>query len=381
MKLFFPTVSSRTKSPKSLKSETKTEKPPKQEQKANVSSSKVAVSGSVNKRTVTPPVIVRTLEFSVGTHAWIPRLLDVSSDESKTKVQNLQELRCVETVGGRRVATTIRWVNIPERKDREPKYKPSVVPGIGPIPYAYLIEHITDSHIRHFRRLPPSLLKSMLQKNIRLRRPNAAARCAVELAIVSTLEELVRRIMVIIIEDGILHPCYAYLCWLMCGLAKSFVQPTEYHINTCIYIVYQLAELPYKDHTAATAPAEGSALRLATVKTLTKPLVRRPDEETLVNCLLVRACYGGMNGDLTMLRHAAATWQTRFATDSYTFDHLLNIYSLDDDITYALRFGSVRIDDIVLSGVDFHCCPDILESLHGTRYVSFCKSHLFIKRQ
>lgn len=44
-------------------------------------------------------------------------------------------------------------------------------------------------------------------------------------------------------------------------------------------------------------------------------------EEVMVRCILIRAAYGGMAGDVTMLKAFAATWKFRSAaslsTDKY----------------------------------------------------------------
>ena len=44
-------------------------------------------------------------------------------------------------------------------------------------------------------------------------------------------------------------------------------------------------------------------------------------EEVMVRCILIRAAYGGMAGDVTMLKAFAATWKSRSAvsllTDKY----------------------------------------------------------------
>ena len=38
------------------------------------------------------------------------------------------------------------------------------------------------------------------------------------------------------------------------------------------------------------------------------------EEEVLVRCIAIRAAYGGMAGDVTMLREFAAVWSTRSAS-------------------------------------------------------------------
>ena len=43
-------------------------------------------------------------------------------------------------------------------------------------------------------------------------------------------------------------------------------------------------------------------------------------EEVMVRCILIRAAYGGMAGDVTMLKAFAATWKCRSAAASSSAD-------------------------------------------------------------
>ena len=84
------------------------------------------------------------------------------------------------------------------------------------------------------------VLKSVLQKSIRRRRPLPAVRVAMELADKSW-GDLIRRLPIIILEDSILHHDFPLLIWLMVadskasknyiGLGKS---------DTCITITHML---------------------------------------------------------------------------------------------------------------------------------------------
>lgn len=46
------------------------------------------------------------------------------------------------------------------------------------------------------------------------------------------------------------------------------------------------------------------------------------EEELLVRCIAIRAAYGGMAGDVTMLRQFAAVWSTRSATAATIQDNI-----------------------------------------------------------
>ena len=48
----------------------------------------------------------------------------------------------------------------------------------------------------------------------------------------------------------------------------------------------------------------------------------KDEEELIVRCIAIRAAYGGMAGDITMLREFAAVWSTRSATTATAQDHV-----------------------------------------------------------
>ena len=70
-------------------------------------------------------------------------------------------------------------------------------------------------------------MKSMLQKNIRRRRPLPSVRVAMELADKSW-SDLIRRIPIIILEDSTLHANLPYIVWLM--VADSKVTQLESYV-------------------------------------------------------------------------------------------------------------------------------------------------------
>jgi hypothetical protein len=68
------------------------------------------------------------------------------------------------------------------------------------------------------------VLKSILQKSVRRRRPLPAVRVAMELMDKAT-GEILRRLPIIILEDSSLHPDFPLLVWTMVAESKvcSFV--------------------------------------------------------------------------------------------------------------------------------------------------------------
>lgn len=107
----------------------------------------------------------------------------------------------------------------------------------------------SPEHLSSYRRsfdLSPSMLKSLLQKNVRMCRPDAAVRCALQLCVDGTFLDFLRRLAVIILEDAILHPLFPFIVWLTVACHKGFI-PTVRMVNTCLECVYEVAAVRVKD--------------------------------------------------------------------------------------------------------------------------------------
>ena len=72
-----------------------------------------------------------------------------------------------------------------------------------------------------FPRLAPSLLKSALQKNVRLGRAEPAVRVAAHLIRQGEAGELLRRLPVIALEDACLTPALPLAVWMMAAFSKG----------------------------------------------------------------------------------------------------------------------------------------------------------------
>lgn len=79
------------------------------------------------------------------------------------------------------------------------------------------------------------VLKSVLQKSVRRRRPLPAVRVAMELADKS-LDDLLRRLPIIMLEDSMLHPDLPLLVWLM--VASSKVSCTSFSLRLSQLFVF-----------------------------------------------------------------------------------------------------------------------------------------------
>jgi hypothetical protein len=177
----------------------------------------------------------------------------------------------------------------------------------------------------------PSLLKSLLQKNVRLSRPAAATRVALQLMVCHGVSEFLRRFVIILFEDAVLHPSLPQLTWLTLASSRkdSEMALSAAHVDFLLQMVHQVASVGVKDPltkeefggdehdlpSADDGPAEEQ--RQAAAPTLASPLEELTDEQRmLVKCILLRACAGGGQWDVRMLRAYALLWTRRFTAEN-----------------------------------------------------------------
>ena len=157
-----------------------------------------------------------------------------------------------------------------------------------------------------------SLLKSALQKNCRRGRAEAAVSVAATLLTLVDEKgsrvgerELLRRLPIIFVEDALPHPTLLpVLTWMMAAHAKGFTLHAAHHA-LMLDAVHAVASVPWREpvHSSnGSSPAH----------TLLDAIGASPSAETaMVGALLIRAAFGGMRGDMSMLNDAAATWFDR----------------------------------------------------------------------
>jgi len=229
-----------------------------------------------------------------------------------------------------------------------------------------------------------SVIKSALQKNIRRGRAAAASRVAMHMCLdPQALIECVRRLVIISLEDAILHPDVALLTWLMCATSKGF-EPTDALRAAVARIAGEMAAISIKDSVSYGVAGEFSGVLALNDVEATLPAA----EATVVQALMIRAHFGGMPGDVAMLHGFSHVWFNRFKQTAKSnnvpleYDELRNPEIIDDKspwLSYLeLAFdaareatdaanswgGFMRRDDIPIAAVDFHvssCVEHVLQ--------------------
>jgi len=140
------------------------------------------------------------------------------------------------------------------------------------------------------------VLKSILQKSIRRRRPLPAVRVAMELADKSW-GDLIRRLPIIILEDSILHHDFPLLIWLMIADSKDFVPPIALVVKV-MQIIFEVASCPWKDNSdivphnsTITSPRDG---RLVSQPDYLSLICQDEACGLLLRSMVLRKKYGGM---------------------------------------------------------------------------------------
>ena len=171
-------------------------------------------------------------------------------------------------------------------------------------------------------RLAPSLVKSALQKCVRRGRVGGAHRTAA-LLLAEAPADALRRLLVIAVEDAAAHPDSPLVAWLMCADSKGFKLPRAV-VDAVAGFAAELAACAIKDRAdpppktppegrSPHDPSSGSAGGLAARNVHAQCAGLGARASAIVAALAIRARFGGMAGDVEMLRSFAATWRSRFS--------------------------------------------------------------------
>jgi len=278
--------------------------------------------------------------------------------------------------------------------------------------------------VRHHSRLSVPVLKSILQKAVRRRRPLPAVRVAMELAD-KALGELLRRLPIIVLEDSTLHPDLDFLVWIMMAHSKDFAPPPRLLVRV-FQIVFEVASCQWSDHLRSDSKAvpDPAADPVTTLTSLYYDKTNRSDsnssshtvESSLLWSMLVRAEYGGIRGDVQMFHQFAQLWSHRFfastSEQSTTVPTAVasristNTSKNENDaeaptcqwsdvpkrihqrakeqsvqrVTVLCSSGIERLtmEDVCVEGVDFHCSRVLDELLADAELCGMCLDLLIL---
>ena len=288
--------------------------------------------------------------------------------------------------------------------------------------------------VQRHSRLSVPVLKSMLQKSIRRRRPLPSVRIAMELAD-KALGELLRRLPIIILEDSTLHHQLPFLVWLMMAQSSrpSESSSSSYDVPDVLLkrvfgIIFEVASCRLRDSIPPTLSSSSSLHEndISLGFLLQSAIVGQQQgsekrfgwnglDTALIPCsILFRSCYGGMKGDVAMLQQYATLWYQRFSQPTSASSKLVyplpativkssssstSVTSwlqvpmvLHDESAKAKNAGLLSsllekrlpylsLDDVCREGVDFHCSNVMDHILHDSLLVGVASDILILLSQ
>lgn len=218
---------------------------------------------------------------------------------------------------------------------------------------------------------PVGLVKSALQKAVRRGLTRAAVSLTAYL-LAHEPKELLRRLPVILVEDVGIFADMPKLCWLMVA-AHSGYKLQESDACFLLTLVASAAAHPQQTQAPASVTTEEVDAAMATLlSAASEPAANCAFSEQVhlvVQSLVLRACYGGMSGDMEMLLAFAAkrsAWSDRGVPAVFPQGPA---YQLAEEHMKALRSrgvqawaGELPAGAKLEVAVDFHC-SDIIPQL------------------
>ncbi len=186
-----------------------------------------------------------------------------------------------------------------------------------------------------------SYLKSHLQKCIRRKLHDKAVKTAFHM-IKLDIQEFLRRLPIIMIEDVTLHDSLPIIVWLMAACTNKEFIVQEEHIKWLLDIVYILCEI--KEHDKSHSQDK--------IKDISRyHKLENDDKLSLLYSLQLRGGYGGMKCDIKMINYFSDLWYHRFedGRDCNKL-HINKKY----DINSIEKLSKKEWE---IAAIDFHCAP------------------------
>ena len=213
-----------------------------------------------------------------------------------------------------------------------------------------------------------NFFKSHLQKCFRRKKNIAALRTAYEIMLIN-INELLRRVCIIIFEDVKLKDYFTTMVWLMAAVSKGFMLQS-YHINLELKFINDLclennytdmAELNNYKNPYSTVDVRNLLLEIEKCDELSQT------QKSLLYSIGLRIGYGGREGDMEMIFYYAIIWFNKFK-EKKDVEKMNIIKSAFVSLEFCQNNRFKTIDDFVYQGVDmnsyFKIVPEIYEEIN-----------------
>ena len=201
-------------------------------------------------------------------------------------------------------------------------------------------------------------LKSHLQKSIRNQDDLLAIPTCNHLLKLDICE-LLRRLPIIMLEDLFLHESINTIIWLMVAkLSSSTFKFKKYIYEWLLGTIFVMCKIDDFDLFDEENTVEENELCNKEILNIYQLLDKYNDLEeyqySLLYSLHIRIAFGGMKGDMVMIKRFIDLWEKRFRTGKMKINNMkvrpISLYITD-----------LELGDWNLAAIDFHCNPRFLE--------------------
>ena len=213
-----------------------------------------------------------------------------------------------------------------------------------------------------------NFFKSHLQKCFRRKRNIAALRTAYEIMQIN-INELLRRVCIIIFEDIKLKNYFTTMVWLMAAVSKGYILQS-YHVNLELKFINDLclendytdmAEIKNYKNPYSTVDVRNLLLEIENCDEISQ------SQKSLIYSIGLRIGYGGREGDMEMIFYYAIIWFNKFK-EKKDVEKMNLIKSAFVSLEFCQNNRFKTVEDFVYQGVDmnsyFKIIPEIYEEIN-----------------
>lgn len=220
-----------------------------------------------------------------------------------------------------------------------------------------------------------SLTQSLLQKAVRRNRGDIAAKALKEMLIQNENKTL-RRFLIVILEDAILHPNYGKIGTLYRNGVGIKRRLTDEEKDMLIQTAFEVGNVPVRDIWVDEEkgydehPEQLEAKKNRTENSILLEGFEYEIAKEILEAIRYRASAGGMYGDQIMMWNYYYLWLHRFVNHIWSTDRVEELYLHSDNTKnwYEIT-GKLTKPDVLPEAADFHCTPQ-LKILMRKEYVN-----------
>jgi len=196
-------------------------------------------------------------------------------------------------------------------------------------------------------------LKSHLQKCIRKQNDILAIPTCYHFLKLD-LNELLRRLPIIMIEDTFLHESFTTLIWLMIAISTKKFKMKRYIYEWVLGIVHLLCIINEKDFDKEDFKNNKISNSIPNIELLNNYNDLTENQISLLYSIHMRISYGGLKEDMEMINSFLNLWEHRFRNNSQNVNKI-------EIRPITLYVKELSLEDWDLSAIDFHCNSKFLE--------------------